>query len=115
MKTPGDVARKSLEAALTAWQNGQQPGSIQAANPAVQATDSDWSGGKKLESFEILGEEPADSDKRFKVKLNLGKAAPAVEATYIVLGADPVLVFRSSDYDRMINMDNNPAQKKPRR
>lgn len=115
MNTSADVARKSLEAALTAWRDGKKPGNMEGTSPSVQATDFEWTSGRKLEAFEIIREEPSTADKRFTVKLNQGKAAPAVEATYVVIGLDPVLVLRAEDYERMLNMENNPAQKKGRR
>ena len=78
--------------------------------------DSEWTSGRKLAAFEILSEEPSDSDKRFVVKLTF--AAPVAEAksTYIVVGASPIAVFRDEDYQRALNMDNNPtpAKKKKR-
>ena len=56
-----DTARETLRTALTAWQNGQAgPGAIPNTTPAVQAVDSRWASGQRLQSFEILQEEPGD-------------------------------------------------------
>ena len=48
-----DVARKSLEAALTAWRDGRPIGSIEGAAPPVRAVDSSWRSGEKLAAFQV--------------------------------------------------------------
>ena len=52
--------------------------------------------------------------KRFAVKLVRVPPAKEEEVIYIVLGAGPLSVFRDEDYERAMNMDNNPAPKKRR-
>jgi hypothetical protein len=115
MNPTADRARSALEAALTAWTEGKKPGLIAGTDPPVQAVDNDWTNGRKLAGFEILGEQPSESDKRFVVKLNYADAAAAVQAVYVVLGVSPVHVFREEDFARTMNMDNNPVPKKTRR
>ncbi len=110
-----DRARTALEASLSAWRDGKKPGNIEGTDPPVQAIDNEWTNGRKLAAFEIVSEEPSDSDKRFVVKLTY--AAPAAEAnsTYIVIGASPIAVFRQEDYERTLNMDNNPTPAKTKK
>ena len=64
---------------------------------------------------EILREEPSESDKRFAVRLTYAAPAGVAEVRYIVLGASQLAVFREEDYERTLNMDNNPSAKKKRR
>ena len=111
---PAEVARKALETSLTAWRDGKTPADTTKADPPVQVMDSEWTNGRKLASFEIVKEQPSDSDKRFVVKLKYLNPAAVTETTYIVLGTQPVAVFREEDYTRTLNMDNNPVAKKKR-
>jgi len=117
MNPSADRARTALEASLNAWREGKRPGNIDGTNPPVQAIDNDWTNGRKLTTFEILREQPSESDKRFIVKLAYAAPIAETEAVYVVLGASPIAVFREEDYARTLNMDNNPTptKKKKRR
>jgi DNA polymerase IIIc chi subunit len=110
-----DEARSSLDAALTAWRDGQSAESI-VATPPVRVADSLWQSGEQIESFQI-GEEEANDDgtKRFPVKLTIKKTKQVQDVRYIVNGRDPVWVFSEKDYQRMIDMGNGPsnARSKP--
>jgi hypothetical protein len=108
-----EVARAALETSLTAWRDGKKPTDTTKNEPPVQSVDSDWNNGKKLGSFEILREEPSDTDKRFVVKLKYASPPSESEVTYVVLATQPVAVFREDDFTRTLNMDNNPTGKTP--
>ena len=98
------AARAALAAALTAWQNGAEPGRIEAASPAVQAVDFQWQAGQKLQSYEILEELQGDGPKRFSVKLTLDGSGAAQEVRYVVLGREPLWVYREEDYAKVSAM-----------
>lgn len=106
-----EIARAALETSLTAWRDGKKPTETAKNDPPVQSMDSDWNNGKKLGSFEILREEPSETDKRFVVKLKYASPPSESEVTYVVLATQPVAVFREDDYTRTMNMDNNPTAK----
>jgi hypothetical protein len=96
-----DHAKSSLERVLTAWQSGTAGGRIEPVDggPAIQAVDSDWNAGRKLQKFEITGELPRDSGpRRFSVRLTLVGAIAPVETEYYVVGQDPLWIFRDRDY-----------------
>jgi hypothetical protein len=93
-----DVARKALEAALTAWQNGRPPGQLDGASPTVTAVDSKWKSGKKLKTFEILKEETTDGPKCFSVRLTLKDSSTEQVVRYYVVGREPVWVYREDDF-----------------
>ena len=99
---PPANARKALEAALTHWQGGGQPGAVPNTTPVVEVTDSKWKSGQKLKSFEITGDEPptGPGPRFFAVKLTPPTGA-VVETRYAVLGIDPLLVYRDEDYQKM--------------
>jgi hypothetical protein len=115
MNPAADHARAALEASLNAWREGKKTGNIEGTDPPVQAVDNDWSNGRKLTAFEVLREQPSESDKRFAVKLTYANQAAPIEAVYVVVGASPIGVYREEDYARMLNMDNNPTPQKKRR
>lgn len=97
---PQDAAQKALTAALEAWKSGKAPDQIGATAPAIVAQDVQWSAGKKLTAFEIVG--PAtgdDQNQRFTVKLTLDGGTPQ-ETTYVVLGKDPIWVFSQESYTK---------------
>jgi hypothetical protein len=108
---PADVARSALETALTAWRDGKKPADVAQASPPIQAVDNEWTTGRKLVSFEIGDEKPSETDKQFVVKLKFDKATKDEEVTYVIIGTDPVAVYREADFLRMLNMDNNPKSK----
>jgi hypothetical protein len=70
-----NVARESLQRALTAWKDQAQPQSLMqdAASP-VHVADEDWIMGFKLQAFEVASSEPmpiTSACVRFEVKLEL--------------------------------------------
>ena len=115
MNPPADRARTALEASLNAWREDKKPGNVAGTDPPVQVADNDWSNGRKLTAFEILREQPSEADKRFVVKLTYARPTAVTEAVYVVLGANPIAVFREEDYARALNMENTPTPKKKRR
>lgn len=101
-------AREALEKTLEAWKASQaagEIGSLSEGGPKINAVDSDWTAGKRLASYEITGERPAESGSQpFSVKLQYEKVAQPVEAVYYVIGKDPVWVFRDKDYQQSSGM-----------
>ncbi len=99
--TPAKTAREALEVALNAWQNGQSSGKIENASPPVQAVDSIWSKGRKLQSYEILSEDTeADGVRWFSVRLSLQKPESTETVRYVVKGRSPVWIYREEDHQR---------------
>ena len=96
-----NASRKALETALSAWRDGKAAGTLEATNPVIQAEDGEWRAKKKLSAFEIVGEEPVQTDapRKFKVKITLEGAAP-VDAVFVVFGMDPLYVYREADYQK---------------
>src|SRR5205823_783095 len=115
-ETPDDVAQSALTAALTAWQNGQDPGKIQGSPTPIQVIDDRWKNGDKLKSFEILGEEePAISGpaRWFSVKL-VSPDGKEETVRYILVGKGSVWVYREDDYARIAGMEGGFPKKKMR-
>ena len=102
-KPPADRAQQALETVLNHWKSGQPPDQIPGTSPAILVLDSKWKSGQKLTNYEILGEEPGTDPRFFKVRLTLAKGG-AQEARYVVVGIDPIWVYREEDYQSLSGM-----------
>jgi hypothetical protein len=94
------IARGALEAALSAWKSGEAHGTVKSYQVPVETFDARWQAGKKLKEFEILREEPSDGPKTFVVRMTSSEDKEPQEVTYLVVGKDPLLVFRKEDYNK---------------
>jgi hypothetical protein len=95
---PEQTSRQALETALTAWQNGKPPGPVADGKPAIQAVDSKWQAGQKLGKWEIVGEEAGSGPTFFSVRLTLKGSPKQQVVRYVVVGRDPLWVYREDDY-----------------
>ncbi|MCY2962450.1 MAG: hypothetical protein NT069_02155 [Planctomycetota bacterium] len=97
-KPQESVAKTALETALSAWKGGRAgPGRFEQT-PALQVVDTEWEGGAKLSDFEIGTVEEFGASRKIQVKLKLAGGTAPVEVNYIVVGKDPLWVFRDKDY-----------------
>jgi hypothetical protein len=96
-------ARAALETALSAWQSGAAYEPITSSSPVLNVFDSRWQAGQKLEKFEILEELPETERPEFKVRMQLA-GKPEETLTYIIVGIDPLQIFRDADYKRATGM-----------
>src|SRR5262249_48950482 len=98
------TAHNAVEAALTAWQQGNAPGSAETS-PRVQVTDSGWAARQKLVGFTILREETeVDQPPMVVVQLTVQGKQPT-EVRYKVVGlAEPLLVIREGEDDSRAGM-----------
>lgn len=92
-------ARAAVETALKSWQSGGAYDTIKTASPQVQPYDARWQAGQKLKSFEIVREVPNDGPKKFEVRVELD-GAESVDDVFLVVGIDPLNVFREQDYQK---------------
>jgi hypothetical protein len=93
-------AREALEAALTAWKDGKQPGLIEGTPIPVHAVDSQWqTGKKKLTAYEIVAQEPGEGPPLFSVSLTIQGSSQPTVVRYYVVGKDPLWVYREEDYN----------------
>jgi len=93
----GASARQALEEALAAWQRGEPAGKLQSSSTAVEVVDTKRPAGQKLVRFEILNEEAGEGPRWFTVRLVL-EPQGETEARYVVIGRDPIWVFRDAYY-----------------
>ena len=99
-------ARAALDAYLRAWSHGEMVQSIPDTNPPVMATDELRLKGRVLKSYRILGQVPADAPVCFAVELKLDNPAADLRERYVVVGIDPLWVWRYDDYLMMMHWDH---------
>jgi hypothetical protein len=95
-----EAAQRTLEMALTAWQNGKQPsGLVQESAPAVHLLDTHHKEGQKLTAFTVLGPTTGDAHRCYAVRLTFEGPYQEVRARFVVFGQDPLWVMRYEDYE----------------
>lgn len=101
------TAKSSIEAALEAWREGLAPGPISNQTPAVHVVDTVRSPGQKLRDYQVLSETRASGAGRlYVVRLTLDNPAAQERARFIVVGVDPIWVFRKEDYDHLAHWEH---------
>ena len=91
------TARKAIETAMSKWKAGVKHGPITDVTPPLNVFDARWQAGSRLESYEILEEVIGKELPYFKIKLKIA-GKPEETTEYLVIGIDPLLVFRDVDY-----------------
>jgi hypothetical protein len=105
-----ELCRQALAAALNAWKNGDSPGRIEGT-PAVQIGDTLRRPGQKLVSYDILGETAGDQGRQFAVRVVLANPAAEEKIDFILIGIDPIWVFRQEEYDMVTHWEHKmPAE-----
>lgn len=106
-----DAARAALDAYLRAWAGGHTGETVPGPGPTVAGGDEFRQKGRALKRYAILGPTPADAPRCFAVQLSLGNPDQEVRERYVVLGLDPLWVWRYDDY-LMITHWSHPADPK---
>jgi hypothetical protein len=98
-------SREALNTALTAWKKGENWQKIPAGSSTIEVLDNKWRAGQQLADFQILEAEPAgDGPQWFTVKLVMKKPAGELKVRYVVVGIDPLWVYREEDYKKSSGM-----------
>ena len=93
-----DQAQTALETALEFWKSGKSYSPVDGFDVPIDFLDVRWQNGKKLESYEILGEEKSEGPKVFTVKMKLDSDPEPKDVKYYIFGKDPLHVFGEKDY-----------------
>ena len=101
-----EVAQRALESVLKAWQAGVAPGMIPETKPQVHITDAHRKAGQRLEKYQILGEVPGDAQRCFAVKATFSNPAAEERIRFVVIGIDPLWVFRHEDLELLTHWDH---------
>jgi hypothetical protein len=103
---PEAAARTALEAYLRAWSQGVTDRTVPDTRPPVMAVDELRTQGRTLTDYTVLGPVPADAPRCFAVRLTLGNPRQEVRDRYVVVGIDPVWVWRYDDYLMITHWDH---------
>ncbi len=110
---PEEKARAALDAALRAWSRGDTAQAVPDTNPAVLVIDERRGKGRPLTDYNILGSVPAEAPMCFAVQLKLANPPEEVRERYVVVGIDPLWVWRYDDYLMITHWSHPmPADKK---
>ena len=104
-----DASRRALRASLDAWKAGKAASTLSSEKPSIEVVDFEWKAGKVLTEYVIGDQAPGQGTQTFSATLTL-KGEPAVKGVqYMVLGLDPIRIYRDEDFTRALNMDNAPG------
>ena len=101
---PEERAKNALVAVLEQWKSGAAPAPIEG-DPLVRISDTQRRDGQRLLNYSIVGAESLDVGRRFQVQLQLDNPAEQQTVQFIVVGIDPLWVFRREDYDVLAHWD----------
>lgn len=103
-KPTPQAAQAALTAALDAWKQGRPTGRLSGVSPPVHVVDETRKA-TRLGRYEILGIVPGDGPPTFNVLLETENPSARQTARYIVVGIDPLWVFRQEDFDKMAHWE----------
>jgi hypothetical protein len=101
------TARSAVTAALDAWKDGKPTGALGGTSPAVHVVDETRLPGQRLVRFDVLSEVPGGGPRTFTVALELSDPPAKQAVRYVVVGLDPLWVFRQEDFDKMAHWEMN--------
>jgi hypothetical protein len=110
---PSGVALEALTATMEAWRSGEAPAAVDGGARTVQVADTHRAPGQQLADYEVLGETSIEGGRRFVVRLELENPAKVERAHYVVVGIDPLWVFRQEDYDMIAHWDHPMPAEEP--
>ncbi|MFN0051157.1 MAG: hypothetical protein ACKV0T_03145 [Planctomycetales bacterium] len=108
-----DRARQALEQALQIWQNDGEGGERNSVSPRIQVVDTQRQSGQTLERFEIQGEVPTQAGRCYAVRLHLRDPDAQERVRFVVLGIDPLWVFRQEDFDMLAHWEHVMTSETP--
>ncbi len=109
--------RQAIEAAMTAWRAGHPTGTIEPGSPRVQVIDTHREPGRTLVAYEILSDSADARVRTFTLRLGFSETEDRPIVRFLVVGIDPILVFRQEDYELLMHwehrMDPEPENPAP--
>lgn len=103
------VARQALQTSLDAWKAGKPSSSLAEEKPSIEAVNFEWKAGKVLSNYTLGEEASGQGVQTLSASLTIKGEPGPKEVKYMILGLDPMRIFRDEDYHRAMNMDNAPA------
>jgi hypothetical protein len=104
---PGSVrGRLAIEATMTTWKAGHPVGIVEPTSPRVQVVDTHRTPGQDLLDYEILSDSADPRVRTFSLRLTLSKSEERPVVRFLVVGIDPILVFRQEDYELLMHWEH---------
>jgi hypothetical protein len=100
------AARQAMNAALESWKVGRPTGHVEPGSPRIQLNDSFRKPGQILDRYEILGQIAGERAISFVVKATLSNPSEVETIRFLLLGTDPVIVFRQEDYELLSHFEH---------
>ena len=100
------LSRKALDAAMSAWKQGRPTGQIESTSPRIQVIDAHRVPGQTLERYEVLSDTASPRARTFSVRLHMKNPDERVMERFLVVGLDPVLIFRQKDFDLIMHWEH---------
>lgn len=102
-----ESSKTALVASLDAWKGDRRSsGVLIGSKPSIGVVDSARLDRPLLE-YEVVGPLMTLGKARpFAVRLVLGKPRETVATRYLVIGRDPLWVFRQADFERMLHWEH---------
>jgi hypothetical protein len=98
--------RQAIEALMATWKDGHPTGIIEPTTPRVQVVDTHRKPGQKLAGFEILSDSADSRVRTFSVRVSLLEPEERPVVRFLVVGIDPILVFRQEDYELLMHWEH---------
>ena len=99
-------AEAAVKASLDDWKKGLPAGPVADTKPAVHVIDSQRRELPVLSDYQILGEVPGNAPRCLAVRLRWTSPETEERARYVVVGIDPLWVFRQEDYDLLSHWEH---------
>lgn len=100
------TARESLARALEEWKAGNPVGEIPDTHPLIFVTDQNRKPDQRLVNYQILGETRVGSGRAYGVRLSLTNPPEEVTTEYILVGIEPLWIFRREDFELLMHWDH---------
>jgi hypothetical protein len=108
----GDASRTAMISAFDAWKQGVPAGPVPDTSPLIHVTDNHRRPKEILVGYRILGEVPGDTPRCYAVELTFDP--PREErARFVVVGIDPLWVFRLEDYQLLAHWEHKMDKPSP--
>ena len=99
-------SQEALTIALDAWKAGTPGGPVPGTSPMVHMTDSSRVSGQTLDDYQILGDVPGNAPRCIAVRLKLSNPAEEKRERFVIVGIDPLWIFRHEDYDLLLHWEH---------
>jgi hypothetical protein len=98
--------RQAIEAAMTTWKARHLPGVVEPTSPRVQVVDAHRKPGQDLLDYEILSDSADARVRTFSLRLTLSDSQDRPVVRFLVVGIDPILIFRQEDYELLMHWEH---------